>query len=188
MPRDLGFLAAAAAELRGQSRARPGAPPAADGWTLEKVGERLVEALRWADHAAGRTGASGMVGMRLPEAILSMEDRLALGWGLHEVADPEEERPLRVQLSAAQVAALEEVLQWPAKYLCPDHAGSARMVGLWAACRARKSSFDVALKARRTIAKATAYRLRDRGLTLISQGLDRDGRQVGTRRWWISSV
>jgi hypothetical protein len=112
--------------------------------------------------------------MRLPEAILTMEDRLALGWGLHEVADPEEERPLRVQLSAAQVTALEETLQWPAKYLCPAHEGSARMVGLWAACRARKSSFDGALRARKTIARATAFRLRDRGLSLIAHGLDRD--------------
>lgn len=178
MPRDdVAFIALAAADLRAeaQSRARLGAPVAADGWTPERVGERLVEALRWAHHAAGRTGAAGIVGMRLPEAILSMEDRLTLGWGLHEVADPEEERPLRVQLSAAQVTALEDVLCWPARYLCPDHAGSARIVGLWAACKARRSSFDRALKARKTIARATAFRLRDRGLSLMAQGLERDG-------------
>lgn len=175
MPRDLGFLAAAAAELRAQSRARPGAPVAQDGWTPERAGERLVEALRWAHVAAGRVGAAGVVGMRLPDAVLSMEDRLALGWGLHEVAEPEEERPLRVQLSAAEVSRLEDVLCWPARYLCPDHAGSARIVGLWAACKARRTSFDRAVKARGTIARATAFRLRDRGLSLISQGLERDG-------------
>lgn len=177
MPRDDAFLALAAAELRAEAQfmARPGIPGRIETWTPEKVGERLVEALRWAQHAAGRTGASGVVGMRLPEAILSLEDHLAAGWGIPETADdPNEERPLRVQLSAAQVTALEDVLCWPARYLCPDHAGSARMVGLWAACKARRSSFDRALKARKTIARATAFRLRDRGLSLIAQRLTRD--------------
>lgn len=37
-------------------------------------------------------------------------------------------------------------------------------------CKARRISFDAAVKRRGTIASATAYR----GLPLISQGLDRD--------------
>jgi len=103
-----------------------------------------------------------------------MEDRLALGWDAAVEADPEDARFLRVQLSAAQVSRHEAVLAWPATYLCPDHHGSARMCGLWAASRAYKRSFDQALKVR-GVGRSLAYRLRDRGLSVISQGLDRDG-------------
>lgn len=104
-----------------------------DTWTPDRVGKVLVEALRWAHHAAGRVGASGMVGARLPEAILSLEDHAAAGWGLPEPADdPRDLPPMRVQLSPAQVSRHEAALEWPARYLCPDHVGSARIVGLGA--------------------------------------------------------
>jgi hypothetical protein len=52
------------------------------------------------------------------------------------------------------------------------------MCGLWAASKAYKRSFDQALKAR-GVGRSLAYRLRDRGLALISQGLDRDRFPVG---------
>lgn len=146
-----------------------------DGWTPKLVGEHLIEALRWARYAAGRTGPVGYVAQRLPEAVLSIEDRLALGWDAAVKADPEDQRFLRVQLSASQVSRHEAVLAWPATYLVPSgHTGSARMVGLWAASRAYKRSFDQALKAR-GVGRSLAYRMRDRGLSLIAQGLDKDG-------------
>lgn len=170
-----GLAARGAERLRARQAALSGPAPAVATWTPERVGDALVAALRWAHRAGGRVGPGGMVGARLPEAILSMEDRLELGWGLHELADPDDAPPMQVQLSAAQVSRHEAALEWPARYLCPDHAGSARIVGLWAACKARRISFDAAIKRRGTIARATAYRMRDKGLSLISQGLDRDG-------------
>jgi hypothetical protein len=41
------------------------------------------------------------------------------------------------------------------------------MVGLWAACKAGRRSFDGTVKAR-GVARSHAYRLCDRGLMLIS--------------------
>lgn len=141
------------------------------------MGEALIEALRWARYAAGRTGPAGFVGMRLPEAVLSMEDRLALGWDAAVESDPEDVFQMRFRPSAAAISRHEAALHWPATYLCPDHHGSARMCGLWAASKAYRRSFDGALKAR-GVHRSLAYRLRDRGLSLISQGLDRDGVQL----------
>ncbi|WP_245875310.1 hypothetical protein [Tabrizicola aquatica] len=149
-------------------------PEDLDTWTPKAVGERLIEALRWARYSAGRTGPSGAVGIRWPEAKLSLEDRMDL-WGLPEVADPEDVPPIRITPSAAQVSRYEAVLAWPATYLVPmGHTGSARMLGLWAASRAYRLSFDQALQAR-GVGRSLAYRMRDRGLSLIAQGLHRDG-------------
>jgi hypothetical protein len=105
----------------------------------------------------------------------TLDDHLSEGWGLPEVADDDEveAKALILPPSPAQVTRHVAVLEWPAVYLCPDHHGSARMVGLWAACKARRFPFDKALAGR--LARGHAYRLRDRGLSLISQGLDRDG-------------
>lgn len=91
-----------------------------------------------------------------------------------EVADPEDVPPMRIRPSAVQVSRHEAALAWPAVYLCPAHHGSARMCGLWATSRAYRRSFDQSLKAR-GVGRSLAYRLRDRGLSLIAQGLDRDG-------------
>ncbi|RAZ84046.1 hypothetical protein DDV93_13370 [Cereibacter johrii] len=91
-----------------------------------------------------------------------------------ETADEDEPPQVRIQASAARVTFFEAVLEWPALYLCPEHVGSARCVGLWALCRARKASFAANAKAR-GLTPGHAYRLRDRGLSLISQGLERDG-------------
>lgn len=148
-------------------------PEPRDQWSPKAVGEHLIEALRWARYAAGRTGPAGAVGMRWPEANLSLEDRMEL-WGLPEVADPEDVPPMRIRPSAVQVSRHEAALAWPAVYLCPAHHGSARMCGLWATSRAYRRSFDQSLKAR-GVGRSLAYRLRDRGLSLIAQGLDRDG-------------
>ncbi|WP_147373487.1 hypothetical protein [Gemmobacter lutimaris] len=43
------------------------------------------------------------------------------------------------------------------------------------------ASFDVAIMRRGTIARATAYRLRDKGLSLILQGLPRLGATAAER-------
>ncbi|NGM47924.1 hypothetical protein G5B31_20615 [Rhodobacter sp. SGA-6-6] len=81
---------------------------------------------------------------------------------------------MRVQLSARQVSRHEAALTWPTIYLVgAGLQGSARMVGLWAACKAYRRPFSKAIEGR-GVSRPAAYALRDRGLSIISQGLARD--------------
>lgn len=146
-----------------------------DGWTARVAGDQLISALRWARYAAGRTGPAGMVSARLPEAILSDEEFLEMSWGIRETADPEDIPPMRIQPTPAQISRHEAVLQWPAIYLVGEgREGSAKMVGLWAACKAYRRPFPGAVKVQ-GVPRGMAYQLRDRGLSITSQGLQRDG-------------
>lgn len=144
-------------------------------WTPKLVSERMVAALRWATYSGGRVGPSGIVGS-MPSFNPSLEDHLEAGWGLPEVAGDEEPEQKRLVLNAtaAQITSYEDALHWPARYLYPAHEGSARMLCLWLRCKVLRRPFDDVVKRRGTISRATAFRLRDRGLTIISIGLDRD--------------
>lgn len=164
----------AAAALRAIRAETAASTPPEPQWTPDAAGKALIEALRWLRHAGGRVGPAGMVSARLPEAVLSLDDFAAAGWGLPETADdPNDAPPLRVQLTGAQVTRHLAALEWPARYLA-EHEGSRCMVALWARCKAHRRPFNEAVKARGTIHRAMAYRLRDRGLSMIAQGLDRD--------------
>lgn len=146
-------------------------------WTPKLVGERMTAALRWATYSGGKVGPAGLRGS-MPSFIASLDDHLDEGWGLPEVAGDEEPgdgKRLIVQATAAQITAHEAALSWPAVYLHPGHVGSARMLGLWLRCKVYRRPFDEAVKRRGTISRATAFRLRDRGLSLISIGLEKDG-------------
>ena len=113
--------------------------------------------------------------MALP-FVVTLDEHLANGWGLPEAAGDDEPDPrrLRVMLSPAQVAQHEAALDWPRRYL-GDHEGSARILALWLRCKVQKRPFDAALKARGTISRGAAIQMRDKALSIISQGLDRDG-------------
>lgn len=156
-------------------RAGNGALPPTDGWTPKTVGDALVAALEWAQGHGGPVGPRGYKTAALTY-VATLDDHLAEGWGLPEVAEdgrPDDDRPLRLMLPPAVVSRHRAALEWPARFLCPDHVGSARMVGLWAACKAGRRSFDGAVK-ERGVARSHAYRLRDRGLMLMAVGLDRE--------------
>ncbi|HEY0212377.1 MAG TPA: hypothetical protein VGC40_02145 [Paenirhodobacter sp.] len=127
------------------------APETEAGWTTKLAGEALIDALRWARSAAGRTGPAGYRGLSLPDDIPQM-------W---------------VMPSPKQISRHLAALEWPAGYLIPAHTGLARMLGLLAACKVYKWPFDKTVKAR-GMSRATAYALRDRGLSIISQGLERE--------------
>lgn len=144
-------------------------------WTPELTGTVLIEALRWVQRHGGLVSPRGFKVTAMPFSA-TLDDHLAEGWGFPEIAgdDREPPPPLRVLISPAEVSRHMAALEWPALYLCPDHIGSARMVGLWAASKARRVSFSGAVKAMGTLSRLHAYRLRDRGLSIISQGLDRD--------------
>ncbi|WP_226341007.1 hypothetical protein [Gemmobacter serpentinus] len=173
-----GPVARGAERLRGRQAILQIPTPVVDTWTPKLVGERFVAALRWATYSGGAVGPAGIRGS-MPAYNPTMDDHLDEGWGLPEVAgdgEPGDGKRLVVQATAAQVTAYEAALIWPAVYLYPAYEGSARMLCLWARCKARRVSFDAAVKRRGTIARATAYRMRDRGLSIISVGLDRDWR------------
>ncbi len=172
------LLGAVAADLaidrgRAASSAAPAPIDPRATWTPELVLEVMVDAQRWAKRTGRPVGPAGYARSR-SDYRATEKDHDVEGWGLPEVADPDDLPPMRVQPTAALVTLYEAALEWPADFLCPDHVGSARCLGLFAACKAYGLPVAPELKARR-VARHVAYRLRDRGLSLISQGLERDG-------------
>ena len=159
-------------------------------WTPKLVGSCLIDAVGWARRSGGPVGPASMRGS-MPAYNPTLDDHLDEGWGLPEAADgPEDERALFPSPPAGRVTFLEAALEWPARYLYPDHEGSARMLGLWVRCKVSHRPFDDVLRARYSrvvvgedgakvrvwgMSRSSAYDLRTRGLSLISQGLDRDG-------------
>lgn len=151
------------------------APKAAahDGWTPALVGEALIEAMHWVRRHGGPAGPRGMSSVQF-NFVADLDVHLEAGWGLPEIAgeDEPEECELILPATPAQVSRHLAALQWPADYLCPERIGSARMLGLWAVCKVSRRSFAGAVKAR-GVARGMAYQLRDRGLSIISQRLER---------------
>lgn len=126
-------------------------------WTTKIVQETLIEAAWYCVWTGG--GA-------FPDAAeTDFWDRISL---------PEDDAPKRSRrrLSPARVSFLERAMLWPVIYLkeCPDEA---RMLQLWLKCKVEGLGFKDEVQ-RRGIARATAYRQRDRALTIISVSLDRD--------------
>lgn len=146
-----------------------------DVWSPKLVGERLIEAIRWARFNAGRTGPAGVKAASILY-VPSDDDFEVEGWGQREKAEEEEKAPAR-RYSPAKVSALVATLDWPGKYLVPaDAVTSAEMLNLWLRCKVYRGNFDKAVENRRKpISRASAYRYRDRALSLIAQGLARDG-------------
>lgn len=153
-----------------------GGLPEPETWTPKIVGDRLIEAVRWVHYCGGRVGPAGMCASGAFAFHPTLEDHLEEGWGLPEVAGDveEDERSIYRSPTAEQITAYEAALQWPAEYLIPDHSGSARVLNLWVRCKVHNKSFASAITRRGTMSRGAAYRLRDRGLSLISQGLDRN--------------
>lgn len=150
-----------------------------DVWTPRLVRERLVEALRWARHT-GRPVGPPPVRSTMPAYKATLEDHLDEGWGLPEVADDESEieeaRILRLSISAERAQAYIEALGWVATYVAPTHPTSARVLNTWLRCRVYNNT-DAFLRhcVQMGVSRGHAYRLRNRALRMIAQGLDRDG-------------
>ncbi len=133
-----------------------------DVWTPKLVGEVLVDAAKWSIASAGRTGPA--------------DDRN----GILEKLDPENVVPSRKwMLSPARVSLLEKAIHWPAIYL-KGNDGAARVLQLWLRCKCTRYRFGHAVDDKGW-SRATAYRLRDKALSTISQGLDRDRIEVPRR-------
>lgn len=130
-------------------------------WTVEAVRETLVDAL-W--HCLITGGPSGPVEAG-PSFWSSAPD-----W---EEDESEKAKRRRARRSPARVSFLERAIRWPVEYLA-DNPTEAAALQLWLRCKVTKAKF-IDVCEREGIARASAYRNRDRALTIISVGLDRAG-------------
>lgn len=154
-----------------------GAAQTAQAWTPEMVRDQLIEAVRWARHNAGPTGPARVRSM-MPQYNPTLEDHLKEGWGLPEQAEgvAQAGRALRIRSSSAHVSQMEQRLQWVADYLCPAHAGDARILNLWLRCKVYRHSFEAALSAQGwPLSRRHADRVKDRALSRIAQALHETG-------------
>lgn len=135
-------------------------------WTPQRVGEELVQALRWCAKSGGRVGPAGF-GSGMPAIIMDDFDRLAEQWPL--IRDLEAE-PFRRQLSPAEVSRMERVLLWQLEYL-GGRAKHQAALNIWLLTKIKRGlSYGDAIKAA-GLSRATAYRQRDRALSIIAQAL-----------------
>lgn len=146
-------------------------------WTPRLVKLELIAAITWARYSVSPVGPS-QIRSTMPAYKASLDDHLDEGWGLPELAEgvPDEAQRLYVSPPADRVQALIEALEWVAHYVALTNQGSARMLNLWLRCRVYKLDFDW-MVGELGLSRGHAYRLRDRALSLIAQGLDRDGKQ-----------
>ncbi|MEL4069559.1 hypothetical protein WKW50_05365 [Ochrobactrum sp. GPK 3] len=143
-----------------------------DVWTPKLVGEVLIEAAMWSIASAGRTGPAGDRSL-MPDLLMTEDERKREDWSSLTEGEPEKKRRA---LSPARVSLLEKAIEWPFVYL-DKQEGAARVLQLWLRCKCTRYRFIDAVDHRKW-SRATAYRRRDRALSLISQGLDRDGVRV----------
>ncbi|MCV2873299.1 hypothetical protein OEZ71_13450 [Defluviimonas sp. WL0050] len=156
-------------------RGRRQTPPTGRGvasWSHDDVIDRMVEALRWLRRYAPRAMGRGMVSSRVSRAFLADEAAHAeAGWGLIERADgPEPDREIELPPTPRQISGHERALTWLTLYV-PDPE-LRRVLAIWLGCKAHKRDFRRALEAR-GIPRASAYRYRDRALTMIAGVLSR---------------
>jgi hypothetical protein len=148
-----------------------------DQWTPKLVRERLIEAATWVRYYGGPVGPAPMRSA-LPGYAVSLEDHLAEGWGIPEVAGNDDEagrlQHMPLPPGPDRITALEDALTWVGRYVARDHRVLARILQMWIRCRVYRGSFD-AVCADLRISRAHAYVLRDRALGLIARGLDGEG-------------
>lgn len=141
-----------------------------DVWTPKIVGEELVEAVRWAQAAAGPVGPARFKAT-MPEPYFLTWERVYEGWD--EELPPDATPPRRRPYPPARISFFERVLWWPSEYL-RGHDGPARVLKVWVRCKVFRVPFNKEVD-RRGWNRATAYRQRDRALALISMGLASKG-------------
>lgn len=140
-----------------------------DYWTPKLAGEILIEAARWALTHGGPAGPAS-IRSSMPELAMDWIDRMAQGWASVASQQPTKKRR---NYRPAEVSQFERAILWPLEYLA-DQDGLARVLQLWLRCKITKQKFDAAVDERKW-SRATAYRHRDKALSIISQGLDAAG-------------
>ena len=144
---------------------------AQEGWTSRRVKADLVEAVRWVRFHGGQIGPSGIRSC-MPSYSPTLDDHLEEGWGLPEVAGDDEGKDKKVSLppTPERVEQLIDALTWVSRYVAPTNPGSALMLSLWLRCRVYGRDFSRAIEGR--MSRVSAYRMRDRALTIIAIRLD----------------
>lgn len=143
-------------------------------WTPDLVAEVMIDSLRWAADTAGHVGPRGYArSAALSGYRATLEDHLREGWGLPEELLPDEPR-IRRPYTAAELVILPRVLNWQWTYLGRDFGEVGRVLGVWLRNRAYRSRRWEQQWKDIGYSRGHAYRMRDRGLSLIAQGLHRD--------------
>lgn len=143
-----------------------------DQWSPALVGRALVWALRIARFAVGPTGPRG------PRTVWPVG-----GLNADDVIDMVPEQQASRTATTDDIDRMERALMWQARYIVPDAASVAdaqeviEVFKTWLSCRVNRRPFVRACD-RKGWVRATAYRRRDRALSKIAQGLDRDGEPV----------
>lgn len=143
----------------------PGLVP--EPWSPKLVSDALVEAVRMAQRVAGAVGPQGF-GAHWPKYRHTFAD--IVGWG---DTDEKIRTEIRRLPTAAEITRMETALTWQSRYLA-RHPGPARAIKLWLRSKATRVPYTVLIR-RQKWPPATAYRARDKALTLIALGLTRDG-------------
>lgn len=137
-------------------------------WTPKIVQTVLVGAARWCVASEGRVKPMQFKN-NMPDVFMTGLDRYFEKWA----EKPEGDRPRkRLYFSPADISEYERAIWWPVTYLSDDPEFGAAMQ-LWLQCKAERRQFDDAVD-EVGLSRATAYRWRDKGFSLIAQGLTRD--------------
>lgn len=149
-----------------------------DVWTPTRVKETLAEAIGWARRYAGPVGPAPMRSS-MPTYKATLDDHLEEGWGIPEEAGDADEwiKPVELPIDPKRADFLMQSLTWVGVYLINSgHPATGKMVSLWMAHSVSRNAraFEAALK-REKVSRGHAYRMRDRGLSIIAQRLTADG-------------
>lgn len=120
-----------------------------DQWVPELVLRRLVDAARIIVATGGAVGPAGL--------------------------DKGSGRGLNVTPRSMTLA--EQASEWPSAYIPQEQMGIRRVLMLFLWCKAHRRKFGKEAR-QRGWSRTTAHRRREQALSLIAQGLDRDGVKV----------
>lgn len=147
-----------------------------DGWTVEKVRDRLLEAAHGCERLSGRIGPARLKGF-WPD-VDSFRDMTPADRRERELAVIAGTRPpdrSSRPLDPRRIARIEEAIEWPGRYLDADeHARNRKALQIWLWCDVRNQKFR-ATCLHVGLAWRTAYWRRDAALSVILEGVIRDG-------------
>lgn len=147
--------------------------PAADlAWDPRAVESRLIEAAVICGRTAGSIGPK-QFGSNWPTTLHDFADLVAQAEGGQLDRNNAERNRIRFNATAAQVTRSDQAMAWAARYL-EGHPGPRGVLQIWLLCKATRRKFVKECK-KRGWSRATAYRARDKALSIIAIGLSRDG-------------
>lgn len=146
-----------------------------DVWVPKTVEKRLIEAARLVERVSGSWKPKEF-GNSMPVFQRDWTDWLAqldeAGKDLSDVKIERDEGPMRRGATSREISRMEAAICWPVEYL-GEQPGPRKVLAVFLRCKAYRKPFDRACK-RLGWPRATAYRARDKALSLIAQGLNRD--------------